>query len=167
MWSRKELNGRTTCRDDPVEGSHKNGTRFLQVCLETHQPIDLLIVMLGTNDLKTRLAMQAGDIAAGAGALAGIANRSTCGPEGRAPRVLLICPPPLARLGWLAEMFEGGAEKSQRVAGEMAAVAKECGADFIDAGKLIRSSDIDGIHLDLASHRRIGEELSAFIPKLF
>jgi lysophospholipase L1-like esterase len=160
------LNGRTTCRDDPVEGAHKNGARFLQVVLETHQPIDLLIVMLGTNDLKTRLSMQAGDIAAGMGVLAGIANRSACGADGHSPKVLLISPAPLARLGWLAEMFEGGTEKSRKLGAEVAMVAEECGALFLDAGTLIRSSDIDGIHLDHDAHRKLGEHLARLIPTI-
>lgn len=161
------LNGRTTCLDDPVEGPHKNGARFLQICLETHQPIDLLIVMLGTNDLKARLSMQAGDIADGAGVLAGIAQRSICGPGGTAPKVLLISPAPLARLGWLAEMFEGGTEKSRKLAERMAATAKSCGAHFLDAGTLIRSSDIDGIHLDEDAHRTLGEAVAGLVPTLW
>ena len=47
---------RTTVRDDPIEGSHKNGLRALPVCLELHMPLDLVILMLGTNDLKQRFA---------------------------------------------------------------------------------------------------------------
>ncbi len=161
------MNGRTTCQDDPVEGVHKNGARFLQVCLETHQPIDLIIIKLGTNDLKARLSMQATDVADGAGVLAGIAQRSTCGPDGGAPKVLLVSPAPLARLSWLAEMFEGGAEKSRKIADRMAIVAKDCGAHFLDAGKLVQSSDIDGIHLDEGAHRTLGEAVARLVPTLW
>lgn len=48
------LNGRTTVWDDPTEGKHKNGLTYLIPCLETHAPIDLVILMLGTNDLKPK-----------------------------------------------------------------------------------------------------------------
>lgn len=161
------MNGRTTCVDDPVEGRHKNGVTFLPVCLETHQPIDLLVIKLGTNDLKARLAMQAGDIAAGAGLLATIASRSAFGPDGGAPRVLIICPAPLARLSWLTEMFEGGTEKSLKLADRMATVAKDCGAHFLDAGRHIASSDVDGIHLDEAAHGALGAVVAKLVPTLF
>lgn len=153
------LNGRTTCVDDPVEGARKNGATFLPVALESHHPLDLLIVMLGTNDLKARLSMQAGDIADGMEVLAGIAQRSTFGPGGRPPRVLLVSPPPLATLGWLAEMFEGGEAKSRRVAPALAEAAHRCGADYFDAGTVIASSTVDGIHLDAAAHARLGEAM--------
>ena len=47
-------NGRTTVWDDPLEGDNKNGLRYLPACLESHHPLDLVIIMLGTNDLKAR-----------------------------------------------------------------------------------------------------------------
>ena len=59
------LNGRTSTFDDPIEGAHKNGKRYLFPCLETHAPLDLVIIMLGTNDLKSRLGLTAWDIACG------------------------------------------------------------------------------------------------------
>ena len=160
------LNGRTTCRDDPVEGSHKNGARFLQVVLETHAPLDLLIIMLGTNDLKARLTMQAGDIADGAGLLVDIARRSTAGPDGVAPAVLLVCPAPLAEPTWLAEMFEGGVTKSRKLAGEMMRVAGERKIHFLDAGKVISSSKEDGIHLDRDAHTKLGTALADLVPRI-
>jgi lysophospholipase L1-like esterase len=55
------LNGRTTVRDDPIEGAHKNGRTYLPACLEFHKPIDLVLIMLGTNDLKARFAASASD----------------------------------------------------------------------------------------------------------
>jgi lysophospholipase L1-like esterase len=158
------LNGRTTCRDDPVEGSHKNGARFLQVALETHTPFDLLVIMLGTNDLKARLTMQAGDIADGAGVLVDIARRSTGGPDGVAPAVLLVCPAPLAELTWLAEMFEGGMTKSRKLAGEMKRVAGERKIHFLDAGTVVSSSKDDGIHLDRDAHMRLGATIADRVP---
>ncbi|KAB2864075.1 MAG: hydrolase, partial [Bauldia sp.] len=99
------LNGRTTCLDDPVEGAHKNGLRFLPVVLETHAPFDLLVIKLGTNDLKYRLSMQPDDVADGAGLLVDLAKASISGPGGKPPAVLLVSPAPLAALTWLSGMF--------------------------------------------------------------
>lgn len=63
------LNARTTAFDDPVEGLHKNGRAYLLPCLESHAPLDLVIIMLGTNDLKQRFRLPASDIAEAAGSL--------------------------------------------------------------------------------------------------
>jgi lysophospholipase L1-like esterase len=73
------LNGRTTVWDDPLEPS-RSGKELLVPCLLTHQPIELVIVMLGTNDLKGRFGVGARDIAAGAGLLldATVADARSC-----------------------------------------------------------------------------------------
>lgn len=150
------LNGRTTCLDDPIEGRHKNGEAHLLACLESHQPVDLLIVMLGTNDLKARFGLPACDIAAGMGRLARLAQASRTGPSQGAPRVLIVCPAPLARLDRFAEMFAGGAEKSRRLAAAAKLVAEDVRAAYMDAGAAIVSSDVDGIHLDEDMQRALG-----------
>lgn len=154
------LNGRTTCIADPVEGTYKNGAAYLTVALETHHPLDLVIIKLGTNDLKARFAMQPIDIGFGMGQLADIALKSTFGANGTPPQVLLVAPAPLAKLSWFAEMFEGGTEKSHRLAAEIAVNAREKSVHFFDAGSVIRSSDDDGIHLDAAAHAALGEALA-------
>src|SRR5262245_42246137 len=46
------LSGRTTVFDDPIEGEHKNGLRTLPAVVESHAPIDVLILMVGANDFK-------------------------------------------------------------------------------------------------------------------
>lgn len=154
------LNGRTTSIDDPVDGRLKNGATYLPVALETHAPVDLVIIKLGTNDLKARFAMPAIDIGFAAGGLVDIVRRSAFGPDGRAPDVLLVAPAPLARLGWLAGMFEGGSAKSRQLAAEYAVTAAERGAHFFDASSVIASSDDDGIHLDAAAHSILGQALA-------
>ena len=50
------LNGRTTVWDDPIEGQ-KNGRQYLIPCLESHRPLDLVVILLGTNDLKKRFSL--------------------------------------------------------------------------------------------------------------
>jgi lysophospholipase L1-like esterase len=154
------LNGRTTCLDDPIEGRHKNGEAFLPVALETHQPLDLVVVMLGTNDLKARFGMPPGDIALGAGRLARLVQQSTVGPDGRAPAVLLCCPAPVARLSLFSEMFEGAPETSRRLGPAMRGLALQLGIPLVDLGGIIRSSDVDGIHLDADQHRVLGEAMA-------
>ncbi len=159
------LNGRTTVWDDPIEG-YKNGKEYLIPCLETHMPIDLVVIMLGTNDLKMRFSVPACDIAAGAGVLVEVVARSQAGPDGRAPQVLLIAPPPVARLSDFAEFFEGATAKSRGFARHFGLVAAELGCAFLDASEVIVSSDLDGIHLDLSEHRKLGEAVAGCVKRL-
>lgn len=160
------LNGRTTCLDDPVEGRDKNGATYLPVSLLTHKPLDLVIIMLGTNDLKYRLSMTAGDIADGAANLAAVVGLSDCGPDGKAPEVLLVCPAPLGKLTWLADMLEGAPAKAARLPAEFRRVAAQRNLRVFDAGSVIRCSDVDGIHLDQDSHLALGRALAAEVGKI-
>ena len=107
------LNGRTTVWDDPIEG-YKNGRTYLIPCLETHRPLDLVVLMLGTNDLKQRFSLSAFDIAQGASVLVREIQASVAGIGGRAPLVLLMAPPPVVTLTDFAEMFEGAESKSRK-----------------------------------------------------
>lgn len=150
------LNGRTTVWPDPVEGEYKSGKGYLPACLESHAPLDLVSIMLGTNDLKHRFGLSAWDIAASAGVLVQIVQSSSFGPNGTAPRVLLICPPPVAKLTLFADMFAGATEKSQQIAHCYSAVAAEYHCDFLDAGQHIVSSNVDGIHLDPDQQQKLG-----------
>jgi lysophospholipase L1-like esterase len=160
------LNGRTTCLDDPIEGRYKNGEAFLPVCLESHMPIDLVVVMLGTNDLKARFAMPAGDIANGAGRLVRCVLQSTSGHGGKPPRVLLACPAPVARLTLFAEMFAGAEEKSRKLSAAYKAVAALHGVDMLDVGEVATSSDVDGIHLDASEHARLGAAIARKVQEM-
>jgi lysophospholipase L1-like esterase len=152
------LNGRTTVRDDPLE-PYRNGRAFLMPCLMSHYPLDLVVVMLGTNDLKWRFGVAPAEIAAGAGILVDEILRSPTGRDGGSPQVLLVCPPPLARL--IDEDFVGGPEKSRELAPHYAASAEARSCAFLDAGASITSSDVDGIHLEADQHRRLGEVVAA------
>jgi len=154
------LGGRTTVRDDPIEGAHKNGRTYLRACLESHRPIDLMTIMLGTNDLKARFAASASDIAQGAASLAETALRSGCGPNGGAPAVVLISPPAVGKLTDMAEMFEGSEEKSRRFPVHYRRFAEQSGLVFLDASEVVVSSDLDGIHLEAGEHRKLGEAVA-------
>src|SRR5918995_379176 len=91
------LNGRTTRWDDPIE-PHRNGMTYLRPCVESHRPLDLVIVMLGTNDLKRRFDLSASDIAQSAAVVAETAQRFALTADGRNAKVLLVAPPAVANL---------------------------------------------------------------------
>ncbi len=161
------LNGRTTLRDDPIEGAHKNGRTYLRACLESHDPVDLVTLMLGTNDLKARFGASASDIAQGAAVLADEILRSGCGPGDGAPVVLMISPPPVGKLTDMAEMFEGAEKKSMRFREHYERFAEQYGCEFMDAGEFVSSSDLDGIHLEAGEHRKLGEAVAERGSKVF
>jgi lysophospholipase L1-like esterase len=160
------LNGRTTVHDDPIEGIHKNGRTYLLPCLETHRPIDVVVLMLGTNDLKHRFSVTPFDVASGAEVLVDIIQRSMAGPNNTAPHVLLMCPPPFAPLTLFAQMFLGGEEKSRRLADEYRRIAQTYHCHFLNAGEVIVSSPVDGIHFDAHEHGKLGLAVAAEVRKI-
>lgn len=163
------LNARTTVFDDPVEGVYvcRNGSHHLPLLLETHRPIDLVIIFLGVNDLKRRFDATPFDIAQGAAQLVEIVDRSIAGTEGRAPRTLLICPPPVKVLNVLAGLFEGAITKSTSLAGHYAWQVGRLGCYFLDAGKFVSLSPVDGIHLDAEGHAILGAKVAEIVRSVF
>jgi lysophospholipase L1-like esterase len=155
------LNGRTTVWPDPVEGEYKSGKSYLTACLESHHPIDLVVIMLGSNDLKHRFGQSAWDIASSAAALVQIVMGSAFGPEGSGPKVLLIAPPPTALAdGPFAELGIGADEKSRDLGKYYGAFATQLGCAFLDAGKVVVSTKLDGIHLDASEQIKLGKTVA-------
>jgi lysophospholipase L1-like esterase len=159
------LPGRTTVWDDPIEG-HKNGLTYLPPCLASHRPLDLVVLMLGTNDLKQRFSLSAFDIAQGAAVLARVVLRSDVGRGGRPPRLLLMAPPPLTTVPVYTELFAGGEAKSLGFAPRFAEVADDLGCDLLDTGTLIASSKVDGVHFEADAHRTLGLAITARAKEL-
>ena len=123
------LNGRTTDVADPtnpqIGGAGLDGLAYLPACLASHLPLDVVVIMLGTNDLKAMFARSAARIALGAGRLAEVARNIGGGVGSRyeSPDVLLVCPPRLGRLDGFAEMFAGGEAVSRALPPAYRAVA--------------------------------------------
>lgn len=161
------LPGRTTVHDDPIEGAHRNGLTVLPALLESHRPLDVVLVMLGTNDLKERFSVNAGDIALALERLVRLILASAAGPEGRAPGVLLVAPPPIVEVGCLASMFHGGAAKSQALGAEIAAAAARLGVPFLDAGAVVTVSPIDGVHYDPPANPALAKAVASAIGQAF
>ncbi len=159
--------GRTTVHDDPIEGAHRNGLTVLPSMLESHKPIDVVILMLGTNDLKGRFSVNATDIALSLERLIGVIGAFACGPNGTNPGILLVSPPPIIETGCLAEMFQGGQAKSHGLATAIAAAATRANVAFLDAGAHIAVSPIDGIHYDKAAHATLALVLTRTVTENF
>jgi lysophospholipase L1-like esterase len=159
------LNGRTTVHEDPVE-ENRNGRSYLRPCLESHAPLDLVVIALGVNDLKARFGLSASDVADGVGALATIAKTSGAGPGGGAPEVLIVVPPPIGQLTDATQMFRGAEEKSRGFSEQYRRVARQRGCALLDAGEVVVPSGADGIHLEAAEHRKLGEAVGACVREI-
>ena len=153
------LPARTTVHDDPIDGQHKNGLTYLRPCLESQLPVDVLLLMLGTNDLKARLSVTPADIASALQVLLEEIKRCNAGPNGATPRLIVMAPAPIEEVGFLGEIFAGGAAKSRQLSERYRQVAEAQGATFVDAGELIQVSPVDGVHFEADQHRRLGEHL--------
>ena len=158
------LPGRTTCFNDPFS-PHRNGLAQLTVALETHGPLDLLTIMLGTNDLKGNFHLSAFDIARGAASLVALAKNFR--PEIK--HVLLVSPPHITNTDNfdISQQFPDGLERSKSLAPLYQRNAEMQGCHFFDAAQVAQTSSIDGIHLDALNHKRIAEGLSQKIELIF
>jgi lysophospholipase L1-like esterase len=160
------LPGRTTVHDDPIEGASRNGKTYLLPCLGSHKPLDAIVLMLGTNDLKTRFSVTPEDIGRSLFALVELIWSCNAGRSGRQPKLLIVAPAPIEEVGFLGEIFAGGTAKSHGIAAKYEAVAAHFGTAFLDAGQIIEVSSTDGIHFDAEQHRRLGEAIAAEIGRL-
>jgi lysophospholipase L1-like esterase len=163
------LGGRTTRYDDPVI-PRMSGKEFLGLALETHAPLDLVVFMLATNDISYA-QFSAADAADGAAELAHAVQRCELGPAGAAPGVLLVCPPPVGPFmdNWRPELWQGvrADEKSLALPREFARVASALGVPWMDAGKVVTTSPLDGWHLEVPQHELLGVAVAARVLELF
>jgi lysophospholipase L1-like esterase len=160
------LPGRTTVHPDPISGVHKNGLAVLPAVLESHAPIDLVILMLGTNDLKARFGLPPVEIAVGVEKLVRHIRQDFTGPGGTAPALLLVCPPVAIEAGCLAEVFAGAEPKARRLPGFYREVAGRWGAAFLDAGEVIGPSPLDGVHFEAEAHAALGAAVAKAVKAM-
>ncbi len=156
------LNGRTTIHDD-IENSkpYRNGLSQLTVTLESHYPINLIIFMLGTNDTKVQFNQTAEQIAEGMRQLIKIVKKSNKGPNGNPPKILIISPQPMIDIRELNIQFDQNSiTKSEDLAKYYQIIAKQEGCEFLDAGLFVKSSMVDGVHLDKINHEILGKAVA-------
>jgi len=162
-------NGRMTAWDDPCEPFiNKCGATHLPVVLESHKPIDLVILMLGTNDLKNHLGHNAIAIAGGMGALVDIVLASNAGPAKAVPRVLVVAPVPVSAEGNcpFGRLFDHAVPLSRELAAAYQEVAEDLGVAFLDAGAHATCPPTDCIHIDDTGHAAIGRAMAESARRL-
>jgi len=160
------LNGRTTAFDDPIE-PFRNGRKALDVCLLTHSPIDLFVVMLGTNDTKRFLHLTPFMIAKGLESIVAEAGRTQYGPGGQPPKILVVSPIAISIQGFdeaTREYFdETSAEKASALGARYGLVAKQYGCGYMDAAQFAHPSMKDGIHMEPEQHADLAVAMAAAV----
>ncbi|MCP2625853.1 SGNH/GDSL hydrolase family protein [Mycolicibacterium smegmatis] len=163
------LSARTTNIDDPTD-PRLNGASYLPSCLATHLPLDLVIIMLGTNDTKAYFRRTPLDIALGMSVLVTqvLTSAGGVGTTYPAPKVLVVSPPPLTPTPhpWFQLIFEGGEQKTTELARVYSALASFMKVPFFDAGSVISTDGVDGIHFTEANNRDLGVALAEQVRSL-
>jgi lysophospholipase L1-like esterase len=156
------LNGRMTVHEDPTGLECRNGAAALPMLLATHEPLALVIIMLGTNDLKRFRAI---DAMWGMERLIDIVQTFVWNENYQPPQILIIAPPHLTNTGDedFAAMFDGAIEESKRFAYHYARLAKLKNTHFFDAAPVVTADPVDGVHLDAANTRTLGQALVPFV----
>lgn len=160
------LNGRTVATDELVR-PNRNGLAMLPSLLESHAPLDIVVIMLGTNDCAPTYRLTPGEIALGCSGLIRAVRSSLAGPNGGAPEILLIAPPPYGDLSPLLALFYAGGEAtSRRLAETYRMIASSFDCLFLDAAQTVEASDTDGVHLDPAAQRKLALAVKEIVEPL-
>ncbi len=159
------MNGRTTVFDDPTVEENRNGAVGLPIALKTHQPLDLVIIMLGINDLKHNRAF---DASIGMERLVNLTRKHNWSGTYQCPPILIMSPPALVptQNEWFNDLWGHAIEESKLFAHHYSRIAKELDVHFFDAGSVAKASDVDGGHLDVAGTRAIGDALVPVVKKI-
>ena len=157
------LSGRTTVFVDALHES-MDAVSVAYPVLMAHEPVDLLVIMLGTNDVKERFGVGAPGIAVGMERLIKKCKSVECWGK-HAPNILIVCPPPIEEPFLDIVMGNGCVEKSEALAQYLAPVAERNGCHFFDA-RGCEFNNVDHMHLSRRGHAQLAEKLAALVPTL-
>jgi lysophospholipase L1-like esterase len=162
------LNGRRTVWEDPFKPG-RNGLTGLAQRIESHSPLSLVILMLGTNDFQfCHSYNDAWSAAQGIGTLVREIRRAPIEEGMPVPPILIVCPPRIrATLGcYTAERFSGAEQRSAGLGEAYRQMASELRCEYFDAATVATVSTLDGVHLDPDQHPKLGNALAVLVQKL-
>lgn len=160
------LNGRTTAYDDHLSATDRNGARLLPSVLHSHAPLDLVVVMLGTNDLKRGLGGSAMHAVRGMERLVQIIRHHPWPfGEEEVPEILLVSPPKVCETAnpAFAAMYQGAVEESAMLGALYGDFADDIGCGFFDAASVSVTTPVDGVHMDAENTRALGRGLEPIV----
>lgn len=163
-------NGRTTVFEDPLEG-WKKGIDYIKPCLNTHKPVDIVVMMLGSNDLKKTFHASAQEIADGAKQIVLVIKEFCKEKQGFVPQILLVAPPvignDICEGNFRYSFDETSITRSNEFGILYEKVAKECGCLFLNAGTVVELSPVDSLHLSAKAHEKLGNAIGKIINSNF
>lgn len=162
------LGGRTTVFDDLSSIADRNGARTLPTLLASHQPLDCVVIMLGTNDMKEYLCGSALGAAMGVKRLVEMVRKHPYDLGFPIPEVVIVAPPHCVETDHpdLSPMFRHGMKESHLLAGHYERVAADMNVAFFDAATVAVADPQDGVHLDAENTRAIGAALAPVVSGL-
>jgi lysophospholipase L1-like esterase len=164
------LGGRTTAVDDWYADADRNGARVLPTLLRSHGPLDMVIIMLGTNDLKPFLGRTAQEASNGMRRLIQIVRAHAAAERQPVPQIVIVAPPPLSDTKHPEMLLHFGGQsaidESKKFAQWYKLRADEEGVNFFDAGSVASADPADGVHLNAQATRAIGEGLAPLVKGL-
>ena len=159
------LSGRTINIDDP-EMPARNGLSSIQMLLDTHEPLNLVILFLGMNDCKIRFSQTVVDMLKGYACILDVIENSVAGVDFEsAPEIVMVSYPLPTHERAFDGGFEGATDKLKSLNQGLKKLANERNYLFFDAEKCIKLSDIDGIHFDENAHNEFAKQLLGFLKK--
>ena len=160
------VRGRSTTFDDYTSDGERNGTKAILQSLYAHAPVDLVVIMLGSNDMKLHVCGSAFVTMQGMRRLVELVRSSNQRVDGASvPDVLIVAPPPIVETANAdyAAQFIGADEESQMLATLYGDLAEELECGFFDAASISEASPLDGVHLDADNTRALGQALAPVI----
>ena len=159
------LNGRSIGFEDTIE-PYRNGYDYVIPCILTHEPIDLMVIMLGTNDTKGRYALTPSEISYEMeNFLQRVKSQFMWDRQGAD---ILLVSPALFGDGEIEEEFGDAArQKAKKLAPYFKQLAEDYGCFFLDAGELIKAHGCDNIHFSPEDHRLFALEIENKIREIF
>jgi lysophospholipase L1-like esterase len=159
------LNGRTIAWDDPTHNG-RNGLKYLIPCLETHRPLDIVIVLLGTNDLKNYFNGSVQDIVNNMDKTIKIIKEGQYGSDGIPPQILLLSIPHILKINRRDSSFIDAREKSIQLTAHYREIALNNHINFLDIATTVKPSPIDGVHLNKENHKKLAQLLIQKIKEI-
>lgn len=163
------MNGRTSVWEDPIDG-YMSGKNYLFPCLKSHNPIDAVVLALGTNDMKSRFSLNAYDVAEGAGALVKLIQGFRTVTQTEAPAILLVrpapMPPDMSGSPFFGIFDENSAAVSRRTLEPFKSVAASYGCSLLDAETCTEICG-DGLHFTAAGHALFAKAAAGKLMEMF
>ena len=162
------LNGRTTIFDDYSAGTERNGSKMLPTLLGTHEPLDLVILLLGTNDMRQHICGNAAGSAVGINRLVRIIKTFDYKPDHHVPEILVVSPPPV-ELGedqLFNQVMDGAVSLSREYAAAYKTVCEREQLNYFDAASVVEIDPIDGVHLTKENTQVLGKALAPEVKRI-